>query len=208
MKIILLENNRSLIITFCFRQMRTKDLNLDFLYTFFQFSCSTDTWCASYNYGFARICIYDQLINSNVLSIVNNLGFKKWPRDFQELKINFNRLYICRFIVGLIDFFGIRKTTTETQLKQSVIKLFVKDAQKTSDEMEEFEFELLKAELLTQPIEKEGNQLFHRKVSLNSSWIKSVSGSKSKTKRITPNIESDYFHHMCWAQLRTKLSHF
>lgn len=44
--------------------------------------------------------------------------------------------------------------------------------------MEKFEFELLKAELLTQPMEKDGNQLFHRKASQNSSWLKSVSRSR------------------------------
>jgi len=41
--------------------------------------------------------------------------------------------------------------------------------------MEEFEFELLKTELLTQPIEgKDGAQLFHRKVSLTSAGLKKV----------------------------------
>lgn len=56
-----------------------------------------------------------------------------------------------------------------------MIDFFASDAQKIPKEMEDFEFELLKAELLTQPIEKEGSQLFHRKVSLGSSWIKKVS---------------------------------
>lgn len=38
--------------------------------------------------------------------------------------------------------------------------------------MEEFEFELLKTELLTQPMDKNVNQLFYRKV---VSWTKTVS---------------------------------
>jgi hypothetical protein len=55
-----------------------------------------------------------------------------------------------------------------------VINFFASDAPKLSKEMEEFEFELLKTELLTQPIEKDGSQLFHRKLSTGS-WIKKVS---------------------------------
>lgn len=41
--------------------------------------------------------------------------------------------------------------------------------------MDEFEFELLKVDLLTQPVEKEGNQLFQRKVSTLSTWVENVS---------------------------------
>jgi hypothetical protein len=55
-----------------------------------------------------------------------------------------------------------------------VINFFASDQPKHSKEMEEFEFELLKTELLTQPIEKDGSQLFHRKSSTGS-WIKKVS---------------------------------
>lgn len=99
-------------------------------------------------------------------------------------------MFSFRFIADLIDSFGGRWTTTptesETRLKQSVIDFFANDSQKVPKEMEEFEFELLKAELLTQPIEKEGSQLFHRKASLGSSWIKKV----SKMLLITRN----YFH--------------
>lgn len=114
----------------------------------------------------------------------------KFPRKFFKLdpKLIFKTCRICeenwsilcfRFVVDLIDGFGGRWTTasteSETRLKQSVIDFFASDAQKNPKEMEEFEFELLKAELLTQPIEKEGSQLFHRKASLGTSWIKKVS---------------------------------
>lgn len=85
---------------------------------------------------------------------------------------------IFRFIVDLIDSLGGRSadasTESEAQLKKSVINFFASDAPKISTEMEEFEFELLKTELLTQPIEKEGSQLFQRKTSTGSS-IKKVS---------------------------------
>lgn len=86
--------------------------------------------------------------------------------------------FISRFIVDLIDSFGGRSAAasaeSEAQLKKSVINFFASDEAKISTEMEEFEFELLKTELLTKPIEKEGSQLFQRKASTGS-WIKKVS---------------------------------
>lgn len=91
----------------------------------------------------------------------------------------FTLFFSFRVIANIIDSFGGRWTTTstetETRLKQSVIDFFSNEEQKVPKEMEEFEFELLKAELLTQPIEKEGSQLFQRKASLGSSWVKKVS---------------------------------
>lgn len=89
---------------------------------------------------------------------------------------------LCRFIVDLIDTISGRwqtSTDNENRLKQSVINLFVKDSAKPPEEMEEFEFELLKAELMTQPMEKDGSQLFHR----NTSWLRKVSEIKLPANR-------------------------
>jgi hypothetical protein len=115
--------------------------------------------------------------------VVRNCKFyQKLPDLTQRLKFSYNFLsFNFRFVVDLIDTFSDRWKTTstesETRLKQSVIDFFASNAQPISKEMEEFEFELLKAELLTQPIEKEGSQLFHRKLnsSLGSSLVKKVS---------------------------------
>lgn len=43
--------------------------------------------------------------------------------------------------------------------------------------MEEFDFELLKSDLLVQPAGKEGSQLFHRTVTQNTIWLQDVSKS-------------------------------
>lgn len=83
-----------------------------------------------------------------------------------------------RFLFDLIHTLGKRwhfSTETENKPKQSETSLFATDQLTTPEDMEEFEFERLKEELLTQPMEKEGNQLFHRKLSRTSSWIREVS---------------------------------
>lgn len=80
-------------------------------------------------------------------------------------------------MVDLIDTIGGRWQSTtsdnEHRVKRSFAQLFAKDSQKIAEEeMEEFDFELLKADLLTQPMEKDGNQLTQRNV---PSWIRNVS---------------------------------
>lgn len=102
-------------------------------------------------------------------------------------------LALCRFIVDLIDTISGRwqtSTDNENRLKQSVISLFV-DSTKPPEEMEEFEFELLKAELLTQPMEKDGSQLFHR----NTSWLRKVSEIK------LPENRGDFVQHVFYGRL-------
>lgn len=102
-------------------------------------------------------------------------------------------LALCRFIVDLIDTISGRwqtSTDNENRLKQSVINLFV-DSTKPPEEMEEFEFELLKAELLTQPMEKDGSQLFHR----NTSWLRKVSEIK------LPENRGDFIQHEFYGRL-------
>lgn len=90
---------------------------------------------------------------------------------------------IFRFLADLVDSFGwCQKTKARNQLKLSVKSLSKGDFKIATSEMEEFDFELLKEELLTQPIEgkvdKEGGQLFHRN-SAAGLWLRNVS-SKEK----------------------------
>lgn len=63
--------------------------------------------------------------------------------------------------------------------------------------MEDFEFELLtelKEELLTQPIEKDGNQLFQRKVSKLNTWVKNVSTNPANQEMFF-QARDPSFHH-------------
>lgn len=89
-------------------------------------------------------------------------------------------LQCCRFLADLVDSFGgRRKTEAHNQLKPSVRSLFSEDVKSAASKMEEFDFELLKEELLTQPIDKEGSQLFHRN-STAGLWLRNVSSNWKK----------------------------
>lgn len=84
--------------------------------------------------------------------------------------------------MGIIETLAGRRTAsseTETQIKRSVISFFAKEPV----EMEDFEFELLKAELLLpeQSIDADSSQLFHRKVKQSSAWTKTVSSKKKSS---------------------------
>ena len=111
-------------------------------------------------------------------------------------------MFYFRFVVDLIESFGGRWTsssasdTENKKAKKSVIKFFFCGSEKKFGEMEEFEFELLKTELLTQPLEKDGNQLFHR----NTSWIKKVS--------LLISCNSTFFHALHLVDLPDAFSGF
>lgn len=80
-------------------------------------------------------------------------------------------LSFCRFLVDLIDSFAERWHWES--IKAKCDKFTIKEKRNVVDDMDDFEFELLKAELLTQPMEKNGSQLFHRKSSEAALWTKS-----------------------------------